>query len=80
MLSIPNNIRFRFRDEDRDAQIVVSKRDYNRMVKSLIKSANTSRNIAVQYLHHNLVQEIVRVYGKPSKVTLILDDVSVTIQ
>lgn len=80
MISIPNNIRYRFRDEDRDAQIIVSKRDYNHMVKVLVKGANTSRNIAVQYLHHTMIQEIVRVYGKPSKVTLVLDDTQVTIQ
>lgn len=79
-ISIPNNIRFRFRDSDRDAQIVVSKRDYNKMITSLAKGANTSRNIAVQYLHHTLVQQIVQTYGKPSKVTLVLDDTQVVVQ
>lgn len=80
MISIPNNIRLRFRDEDRDAQIVVSKRDYKHMINTFMRGANTSRSIAVQYLHHVLIQEIVRTYGKPNNVTLVLDDVSVTIQ
>jgi hypothetical protein len=80
MIHIPNNIRFRFCDADGDAQIIVGKHDYNKMVKKFVKGASTTRSIAVQYLHHVLVQEIVRTYGKPSKVTLILDDTSVVIQ
>lgn len=80
MFHIPNNIRFRFRDSDNDAQIIVGKRDYDKMVKKFAKGASITRSSAIQYLHRVLVQEIVRTYGKPSKVTLILDDTSVVIQ
>ena len=80
MRFIPNNIRFRFRDSDGDAQVILGKRDYDKMVKTFVKGASTTRSIAIQYLHHVLVQEIVRTYGKPNKVTLILDDTSVVIQ
>lgn len=80
MISVPNNVRFRFRDSDADAQIVMGKHDYDKMLKKFMRTMQVSRKIAMQYIHVSFVQEIVRVYGKPSNVTLVLDDTSIIIQ
>lgn len=79
MLSFPNNVRFRFSDIDRNAQIIIGKKDYEKMVKKLSKMANINKSQAVTYLNIVFYDEIKRVYGEPSNLTLVLDDRTHTI-
>lgn len=74
MISIPNNIRFRFRDEDRDAQVIVGLKDYQQLIKTITKRMKVSKEIATDTIHQCFFQEIKRTYGIPSQLTIILDD------
>ena len=79
-ISFPNNIRFRFRDTDNDAQVILSTKDFNKMVKVFSKTTKVSKEIAKDYLYQSFYNEIVHAYGKPSKLTLILDESNIVIQ
>lgn len=79
MISFPNNIRFRFRDSDSDAQVILSTKDFTKMVKTFTKQTKVSKEIAKNYLYQSFYNEIVRAYGKPSKLTLILDESNIVI-
>jgi hypothetical protein len=79
MISFPNNIRFRFRDSDRDAQVVLSDKDWQKMLKTFTKQAKVSKDIAKDFLFQSFVNEIKRVYGEPSQVTLILDQSQIVV-
>ncbi len=74
MFSISNNVTFRFRDTDRDGQVIVSGTDYRKMVKRIIKATGKDRATAINFLHASFYNEIKRVYGTPSKVTLLLEE------
>ena len=79
MLSFPKNIRFRFRDSDSDAQVILNTKDYAKMIKEFTKQCKVSREIAKLYIHESFVKEIKRVYGEPSKVTVILDSTQIVV-
>jgi hypothetical protein len=79
MISFPNNIRFRFCKENGDAQVILNTKDYQKMVKTFSKKAQISKDLAKDYLNQSFYKEIVSVYGKPSKITLILDDNTINI-
>ena len=74
MLSISNNVRFRFRDSDRDSQVVVGKRDYDKMIKRIVKSSNKDYQTAIDFLHASFYNEIKRVYGVPSNLTVVIEE------
>lgn len=74
MFSINNNVRFRFRDSDRDSQVIVSMTDYRKMVKRITKATGKNRDTAINFLHTSFYNEIKRVYGVPSKVTVIIEE------
>lgn len=79
MISFPNNIRFRFCKQDSDAQVILSTKDYQKMVKTLSKKAQISKDLAKDYLNQSFYKEILTVYGKPSKLTIVLDDNTITV-
>ena len=80
MISFPNNIRFRFRDTDKDAQVIVGSKDYQKMIKKLCKEAKVSKSIAQNVFLQVAYKEIVRVYGVPSNLTLIIDGNQASVQ
>ena len=79
-ISFPNNIRFRFCRENGDAQVILSAKDFTKMVKTFTKETKVSKEIAKDYLYQSFYNEIVHAYGKPSKLTLILDESNIVIQ
>lgn len=79
MISFPNNIRFRFRDSDSDAQVILGTKDFKKMIKGFSSKTQVSKEIAKTYLIQSFYDEITRVYGKPSKITLILDDTEIVV-
>jgi hypothetical protein len=74
MLSISNNVRFRFRDSDHDSQVVVSGTDYRKMVKRIVKTTGKDRATAINFLHASFYNEIKRVYGVPSNLTVVIEE------
>ena len=74
MISFPNNIRFRFCKENGDAQVILSTKDYQKMVKTMCKKAQISKDLAKDYINQSFYREIASVYGTPSKITVILDE------
>lgn len=74
MISFPNNILFRFRKSDGDAQVILGTKDFKKMIKVFSSKTQVSKEIAKTFLVQSFYDEITRVYGKPSKITLILDD------
>ena len=79
MISFPNNIRFRFCQENGDAQVILSTKDYQKMVKTMCKKAQISKDLAKDFLNQSFYREIASVYGEPSKVTLILDQSQIVV-
>jgi hypothetical protein len=79
MISFPNNIRFRFRDDDRDSQVILSTKDFDKMVKGVSKQTKVSKKIATNVLLQVFYNEIKRTYGVPSKVTVILDETTIVV-
>ena len=80
MFAVNNNVRYRFNDSDRKAQIVISFDDYSKMRKKLMKSACIDRDTAETILGKTFYQEIVRMYGIPSKLTVILTNDIMSVQ
>lgn len=79
MISFPNNIRFRFRDSDRDSQVIVSTKDFDKMVRNIRAEAKLSKEVAKKVLLQSFCDEIKRVYGEPSMVTVIFDESEIVV-
>jgi hypothetical protein len=79
MISFPNNIRFRFRDEDKDSQVIVSTKDFDKMVRGIRSETKVAKPVAEKVLLQSFYNEIKRVYGEPSKVTVILDQTEIVV-
>ena len=79
MISFPNNIRFRYCKENGDAQVILSTKDYQKMVKTICKKTQISKDLAKDYINQSFYKEILSVYGKPSKITVFLDDNTINI-
>jgi hypothetical protein len=79
MISFPNNIRFRYCKENGDAQVILSTKDYQKMVKTISKKAQISKDLAKDYINQSFYKEIATVYGKPSKITVFLDENNIVV-
>lgn len=79
MNSIPNNIRFRFNQENRDAQVIVHINDFNKSIKKLSKQCNISKHDAKNVMLRVYYDEIVRVYGVPDNFTLLIDTSKISV-
>jgi len=72
MLSIPNNVRIRFNDTTKEAQVILREVDYKYIIKSVCKTTGIPKKNAKMYLEFALFTEIKRVYGEPDQVHIIM--------